>query len=63
MKPITLDIQARVVSLWSKLVSDEDHKLTTLVYKVKYHYGTHYLVKSLDVFKNSTKEYFISLKE
>ena len=34
MKPITLDIQARVISFWSKLVSDEDHKLSTLIYKI-----------------------------
>ena len=46
MKPITLDIQARVISFWSKLVSDEDHKLSTLIYKITYEMHKTHKIKS-----------------
>ena len=46
MKPITLDTQARVISFWSKLISDEDHKLSTLIYKIAYEMHKTHKIKS-----------------
>ena len=34
IKPISLDIKARVISFWSKLVTNQDNKLSSLIYTV-----------------------------
>lgn len=34
IKPISLDIKARVISFWSKLVTNQDNKLSSIIYTV-----------------------------
>ena len=34
IKPVGLDIKARVISFWSKLVTNQYNKLSSLIYRV-----------------------------
>ena len=46
VKPILIDIKTRVVSFWSRLLTETENKLSSLMYKIEYQMHKNKQIKS-----------------